>query len=334
MKLIKTLLFSIFISTAMLSCSKTTTTTDVTGNWIRKSDFDGVVRSEAVSFVINDKAYIATGYDGTSRLNDLWQYDAANNFWVQKADFPGTARNSAIAFTAAGKGYVGTGYDGVNKLKDFWQYNPTTNSWLRKNDFGGTARYDAVAFSILDAGYVATGFDGNYLKDFWQYNPTSDTWTQQVGFGGSKRMAAVAFTFNNKGYICTGTNNGSPVNDFWEYDPLTSAWTEKRKISNVSDDTYDDAYTIVRSNAVAFIIDNKAYVTTGENGSLLNTTWEYDFASDVWTNKTIFQGSVRTGAVAFGLTTGGYVTTGRSSTLNFDDLRQFLPTQAENDNDD
>ncbi len=335
---IKTLLFSALIFSSLISCKKTTTTADVTGNWVRKSDLDGVVRSEAVSFVLNDKGYVSTGYDGTSsgtsRLNDLWQYDAANNFWIQKADMPGVPRNSAIAFTSAGKAYVGTGYDGVDKLKDMWEYTPSTNTWERKKDFSGTARYDAVAFAILDTGYIATGFDGNYLKDFWQYNSITDTWTQKVGFGGSKRTAAVSFVYNNKAYICTGTNNGTTVNDLWQYDPLTSAWTEKRKISNVSADSYDDDYSIVRSNAVAFIIDNKAYITTGENGSLLTTTWEYDFASDVWTKKLSFQGSARTGAVAFSLTAGGFVTTGRSSTYSFDDLRQFFPTQSENDNDD
>ena len=57
-------------------------------------------------------------------------------------------------------------------------------------------------------------------------------------------------------------------------------WTELRQIANISTDSYDDNYAdIVRSNAVGFIIGDKAYITTGENGSLLSTTWEYDFAN-------------------------------------------------------
>ena len=147
-------------------------------------------------------------------------------------------------------------------------------------------------------------------------------------------MAAVAFVHNNKGYICTGTDNGTAVNDLWAYDPSTAAWTELRKISNISTDSYDDNYTdIVRSNAVAFTIGDKAYITTGENGSLLSTTWEYDFANDVWASKTAFEGAARTGAVAFSVNNGGYVTTGRSSTIPFDDLREFFPDQTYNVND-
>lgn len=334
MKATNTILFLTIVSVSIFSCKKdSSTTSDTTGNWISKSDFDGVARSEAVSFVVADKAYIGMGYDGTSRLKDLWQYDAVKNFWQQRADLPGAPRNSAVAFAAGGKGYVGTGFDGANKLKDMWQYDPASNSWLKKNDFGGSARYDAVAFSILDKGYISTGFDGNYLKDFWQYDPETDTWTQTPGFGGSKRMAAIAFVHNNKGYICTGIDNGAVVSDLWEFDPSTAAWSEKRKITNVSDDSYDDAYSIVRSNAVAFVIGDKAYITGGENGALLNTTWEYDFANDLWTNKTDFEGSARTGAVSFSVSDGGFVTTGRSSTNPFDDLREFFPDQTYNAND-
>lgn len=339
MKTKQTLLLLSIISSGILSCGKGSSTTTIIGNWVTKAEFDGNVRSEAVSFVINDTAYISTGWDGTnnaiSRMNDLWKYDAVKGGWIQMADFPGIPRSSAIAFAVSGKGYVGTGFDGVNtKLKDMWQYDPAANSWVQKNDFAGSARYDAVGFGILDKGYIATGFDGAWLKDFWQYDPVDDSWTLQPGFGGSKRMAAVSFVYKNKGYICEGTNNGTAVNDFWAYDPSTSAWTQLRQISNISTDTYDDLYTdIVRSNAVAFIIGDKAYITTGENGSLLASTWEYDFANDQWTGTQAFEGAARTGAVAFSISLGGFVMTGRSSTISFDDLRQFFPGQTYNAND-
>ena len=325
------------ISLLIGSCTKTSSTsTDTSGNWVKRSDFEGVTRSEAVSFVIGDTAYIGTGYDGTNRLGDLWSYDQVNNFWRQEAHMPGTGRSSAIAFSAAGNGYIATGYDGLNMLQDVWQYSPINNSWSRKNDFTGGARYDAVGFGISDKGYVSTGYDGNYLKDLWQYDPTSDLWAQQISMGGSKRSAAVAFVFNNKAYVCTGSNNGSTtgVNDLWVYDPTaTPVWTEKRKISNVSPDAYDDAYAIIRSNAVAFVMNGKGYVTTGENGAVLNDTWEYDFTNDLWGKKTAFEGVARTGATAFSLKDRGYVLTGRSSTTPFDDIREFFPLDAYNAND-
>jgi N-acetylneuraminic acid mutarotase len=334
MKTTQTLLLMGILSFAIISCKKSASTTTIVGNWVNKGEFDGVGRSEAVTFVINDTAYIGTGFDGTNRLADVWKYDAVKDGWTQVAQFPGIARSSAVAFVASGKGYVGTGFDGVNKLKDMYQYDPASNTWTQKADFAGSARYDAVSFGILDKGYLGTGFDGNYLKDFYVYDPNDDSWTLQPGFGGSKRMAAATFVYKNKGYVVTGVNNGTPVNDFWVYDPSTTNWTALRQIANISADTYDDLYTdIIRSNAVAFTIADKAFVTTGENGSILSTTWEYDFTNDQWTSTQAYEGSPRTGAVSWSISLGGYVGMGRSSTNAFDDLRIFHPGETYNAND-
>ncbi len=336
---ISTVAFALLIT----SCTKSDSSDDdVTGNWIRRSDFEGVARSEGSSFVIGNMAYVTTGYDGTNRLKDLWQYDPAQNSWTQKADLPGTARSSAVGFAIGDKGYIGTGYDNTaTKLKDFWEYNSVTNAWLQKADFGGSARYDAVGFAISGKGYISTGYDGNYLKDLWEYTPGATsadpgTWAVKISMGGSKRAGAVAVVYNNRGYIFSGNNNGSStdVNDLWEFDPTAATpWTEKRKISNASDDDYDDNYAIIRSNGAAFVMNNKAYLVCGENGGLLATTWEYDFATDTWTNKTSFEGVAREGVIGFSVSDRGYILTGRSSSTLFDDIREFHPTEDYNSAD-
>lgn len=321
--------------TILPSCkNNTSASTAVIGDWQNRSSLDGVARSEAVSFVIGDSAYLATGYDGTNRLKDLWQYDPALNSWRQKAEMPdgASARSSAVAFTLNNKGYVGTGYDGANLLNDFWQYDPAKNSWAKRADFAGSARRDAVGFSVMGKGYISTGFDGNYSKDFWQYDDASDSWMQMISFGGEKRFGAVAFVYKNKAYICTGNNNGvtSTVNDLWVFDPTAPAgsnWTEKRRISNVSDDTYDDAYTdITRTNAAAFVIGDFAFLATGNNGgAAMATCWQYDFSQDIWTKKTNFENSAREGAVGFTVSGRGYIATGMSGNSQFDDIMEFLP---------
>lgn len=330
---------SMALSPVLSSCSKSTSTT-ILGNWVTQSEFDGVARSEAVSFVIGDTAYIGTGFDGTNRLNDMWSFSStagATGFWFQEADFPGVARSSAVAFALNNKGYVGTGYDGVNNLKDFWKFDPTANTWTRVADFGGSARYDAVGFSVVNKGYVSTGYDGNYLKDLWQYDDVSNTWSQQVGMGGFKRSGAVVFVYNNKAYIVTGNNNGqtATVNDFWRFDPTaTPTWTALRAITNVSTDTYDDLYTdITRTNAAAFVMGDFAYITTGNNGGVMTSTWQYDFSNDTWLSKTAYEGAAREGAVGFSVNGVGYVGTGRSSNTPFDDLRLFQPNAAYNSAD-
>jgi N-acetylneuraminic acid mutarotase len=321
-------------------CSKSTTA-DATliGNWKRTDDFEGLARSEAVSFSIGNYGYVCTGTATIDRFRDLWQYDPAQRNWSQMADLPGAARNSAVAFSIGTKAYVGTGYDGSNMLTDFWEYDQTTNQWTEKADFAGGARYDAVGFAVNGKGYIGCGFDGNYLKDIWEYTPGTTVadpgvWVHKASVGGSKRSAAMAFVVNNNAYIMGGNNNGEIQQDLWEYDQTNNIWNEKAKVYNYSTDTYDDSYgTIPRQNAVTLVMNGLVYLSTGENGAITSITWQYDPGSDRWTQKTAFEATARTGAVAFTIGTRGFVVTGRNGSLVMDNAYEFLPNDAKVDND-
>ncbi len=324
----------------LAGCTKSgTSTNDNNGNWVTMSEFANKPRSEAVAFTIGDTTYIGTGYDGEKNLRDFLKYN--NNGWSQIADLPAdaAARSSAVAMVIGGKGYVGTGFDGNYRLDDFWQYDPATGSWLRRksltspNPSISLARRDAVAFAVKGKGYIATGNDGGALKDVWQYDPGSDSWTEKKTFGGSKRTEAVAFVIGDSAYIATGTNNGELKNDFWVYNPDKDDWTEKRKIANVSDEDYDNDYDIVRSNAIAFVMNNKAYVATGSKGGLAQDCWEYNPVTDLWKKKQDFKGVARTGAVGFTLKGQGYLGLGRTASLQLDNLFRFDPDATYNKND-
>ena len=339
-------LLSFFLVFTLFSCHKDSVPFTQDGNWVTRSQLNGPGRSEASGFTIGDFAYLGTGWDGLNkRYSDFWKYDPDNDNWSQVQSLPDSAaRSSAIGMSAAGLGFVGTGYDGFNYLKDFWQYDPAANTWTRKADFIGGARYEAVGFGIGNFGYVGTGFDGsNALKDFYKYDPGSDTWTV-IGFSGNKRYSAVTFVYKDKAYLVTGINSGVTVSDFWVFDPAASQanWSELRHITNYSSDNYDDGYTnIMRSNAAAFVITgtnsgDKAYISTGENGALYTFTWEYDFVTDLWKEKTPFEGPATTGAVGFNVKNRGYIATGRSGSgqnAQSDFLREFHPDEVVNPND-
>jgi len=332
--LFSALIFSMLIILASGCSSDDEKETELVGNWIELSDFEGVPRSDAVAFVVNGKAYVGTGYDGEDRLNDFWEYDPVVNNWTKKADFPGTPRNGAVGFGTDTKGYVGTGYDGTNKLNDFWEYDPATDTWDSVATFEGSARYGAVAFSINNLGYVATGYDGNTLKDLWEYDPAADAWTQKISLGGGKRRDAVAFVVNGKGYITTGIDNGIYEDDLWEYDPTTNTWDGKRDIANVSDSEYDDDYSNIKgTNKVGFAVGGKGYVSTGGQGTAGKVTWEYNPATDLWVQRTSLEASGRIDAVGFAIDDLGYVVSGRNGSFYFDDLWGFYPTAAQVDLD-
>ena len=302
---------------------------DLVGNWKARSDFDGVARNSAASFVIGNSGFVCGGYKSTKpyRLQDLWEYDATTNSWQQRADCPGVARNSAVGFEAGGKGYYGTGYNENDEyLKDFWEYDPSANTWSAvAATFPGSARHSAIAFGLNGKGYVGTGYDDNYLKDFYCYDPSDGSWTQVTGYGGAKRYGGSVFVIGNTAYIVCGSNSQGYVRDMWAFNG--TSWTEKRKIANVSDESYDNDYNIIRSFGSAFSVGGRGFVTCGTSGTLRNDTWEYDPVQDLWTEKSNFEGLSRQQAVSFTINGRGFVTTGTSSSNRFDDLWEFFPDE-------
>ena len=320
----------VFLLGILQSCSDDDEDSLERGNWISRSVFDGTPRSSSVSFVINGKGYMGTGFDGDDYLNDFWEYNMDGNYWVQKASFPGLARSSAVGFANSTKGYLGTGYDSDtgNELSDFWEYNPNTNTWIQKADFGGGNRREAVSFSANENGYIGTGFDGeNDRKDFWKYDPTLDEWTEILGYGGSKRRGATTFKVNEKVYLLTGVSNGLYVEDFWEFNAISEEWIKKKDID------YEDDYNIIRSDAVGFSINNKGYVSCGYNQGALGTIWEYDPTLDFWERLSSLEATPRQDPISFSDNNRAFVLLGRTGGLYLDDNYEFKPNELYNEDD-
>src|SRR5579862_5085793 len=322
------------ISVVLTSCQSSAVPYTQDGNWVYRGDFDAIPRSEAVSFVINDSAYVGMGVDANFiRYNDLWSFDPVTFNYSQLASCPGVARNSAVGFSVNGEGYVATGYDGYNMLSDCWQFDPVGNAWTQKASFIGSGRYDAIAFSVGNYGYVGTGYDGNYKKDFYRYDPSSDSWSASISYPGHTRTQAITFVYNDSAYVVTGNSSGSVVNDFWRFDPNlddASQWRQLRNITNSSPGTYDDGYTTIeRSNGVGFVLKNtkigdRAFIATGINGALMNQTWAYNFATDLWNEMTSLPAN-RQGAIGFSVSGRGFVGLGLSGNTPLSDLTEFQP---------
>lgn len=281
---------------------------------------------------------------------------AASGSWTSIANFPGQPRSNAIGFAIGGTGYIGSGLanDGATALADFYAYNPTTGSWTQIDSIhdaqGSYPRYDAAAFGFDTVGYVLTGTDGfNYFSDVWKYSPSVGHWIQQGHQPGSTRSGAITWVYQGTGYLVTGYTpnpkyaNANSAYDFWSFNPNSAdsnnAWSRKHDISNTNSGTFDDGYTnIVRKNGVGFVElgvngRDKGYVTLGAtNGTDVSFTWEYDFQSDTWTEKTPYEGTAREGAVGFTVQNRGFVATGlnKGSQAAFTDCEEFFPLQVYN----
>lgn len=198
----------------------------VTQTWSQKSDFTGEARRQAVSFVLDDIAYVGTGIAASGLKKDMYKYNPATNTWAQLNDFTGSARKEAVAFTMGPEAYIGTGDDGV-MLNDFWHYDVWADSWTQKANMPALPRKGAVGWGIFPNGYICTGEDNtfNYSNELWEYNYWLDSWTQQPSLPGPGRSNAVAFVLNGLGFVGTGYN-GIFLNDLYAFTPTLSTGFE------------------------------------------------------------------------------------------------------------
>ncbi|NOR86094.1 MAG: hypothetical protein GQ527_00650, partial [Bacteroidales bacterium] len=271
--------------------------------WIQKEDLGsgatGVKRTGAVSFAISGKIYIGLGKDGSTYLQDLWEYDTIAETWSQKADFTGVSRTGAFAMVMNNKAIVGTGETaGGSRTNTVYSFEPVNNVWTQKANFAGGSRSFASAFSTGTRGYVVGGDDGSFQADLWEYNINGDSWIGRQAFPGTARMKAVAFAIGSMGYYGTGDiGAGTASKDFWEYDVSTGIWTQ-----------IVDFPGTARVGALGAATASMGYLGLGNDGGFLVDFWSFDGA--FWTQQADFSGNARELAVAAAAGNKVYVGTG------------------------
>jgi hypothetical protein len=121
--------------------------------WTKMMDFPGTSRPNPVSFVIDNKAYVGLGHDGTMGYPDFWEYDPGTNVWTRKADYPGDVQPYSIGFAINSNGYAGSGSTAGS---DFFEYNPLTNFWTAKADLPEPLVYSVATLSYFSRGLCNT----------------------------------------------------------------------------------------------------------------------------------------------------------------------------------
>ncbi|PZF72675.1 Kelch repeat-containing protein [Taibaiella soli] len=274
--------------------------------WTPKANFPltgGI--TGCTSFGIGDKGYVGMGMVsvGNGYTSNFWEFNPATNSWTQKASYGGGINWGASNFVIGDRGYVAGGFDGSYWSTNMWSYAPTSNTWRHEANFGPQhLRTGSFGFSIGEKGYIGSGFDMYHLVDVWEYDSQTGTWSQKADFTGTGRDAAVGFSIGNKGYVGTGKDGNGGTSDFLQYDQATNSWTQKASFPGDP-----------RTDAVGFSIGNKGYIGTGTypfsgnyNG-LTNDFWEYNPATDAWTQKANFGGGLRANAIGFASNGRGYV---------------------------
>lgn len=217
-------------------------------------------RQFAVSFVIDDKAYVAGGLylnNWYNPMGSFYEYDPTNNSWTSKSSML-VPSYGGVGFTSGGKGYVCMGYDGSGHSYKLSEYDPANNSWMAKSDFPATPRGTACCFTIGNNTYIGAGLVGSntYYNDFYCYNSDSDAWHQISSFPGPAFEGGRGLSIDGKGYVIGGHNASGDINTIYEYDPSNDTWT---KLKN-----YPGGGITYLS---AFAIGSRAYAGVGWQGS-------------------------------------------------------------------
>jgi N-acetylneuraminic acid mutarotase len=85
-----------------------------------------VPRADAATFVVNNKAYVVGGSTGATpneatAINEVWEFDPANDAWRKLNNFRGGNREGAIGFAIGEDGYVALGKTRTTVFSDVWQ---------------------------------------------------------------------------------------------------------------------------------------------------------------------------------------------------------------------
>lgn len=294
-----------------------TLTAPASNAWTIKAPVSANLRENAVGFSVLSKGYIGTGFNGTTHLNDFWEYDQISDTWTQKANFGGGNRSEAVGFAVGTKGYITTGWNGTTHSADCWEFDPVANTWTARANFPGAARRNAVGFSVGARGYVGTGFNGTTrYSDFYEYNPATNSWQVRTAFPGVAREGAVGFGFGGRGYLGTGFSGSARLADFYEFNPTTNAWQIRSAFPGT-----------IRSEAVGFQIGNaRGYIGTGLNGTTrFSDFYEFNPATNAWLARTNFSGTSRNSAVGLSIGNKGYIGTGSNSLFRYNNFYEYDP---------
>lgn len=251
--------------------------------------------------------------------------EPAASGWQRTSDFPGGYSSDSPVFTIGTKGYV--------LESDFWEFDLATGMWTEKTDMPASeSDENAFSFAIGGKGYVGTGGLTVYTKDVFEYDPATDSWTKMNDFPATARYGTASFAIGDKGYVIGGDDHTMPeettpnsfLHEVWEYTPATDTWVQKADFPGHG-----------RANSVSFSINGKGYIGTGyyvehndglAAGIQLKDFWEYDPATDKWSQKADFPGGERYEATGFALNGKGYLGTGFHSPMEkYSDWWEYDP---------
>ena len=201
--------------------------------WSQIESFPGGKRFGAMSFTLDNEAYIVGGITqigaGYKVYQGVWKFNPQQGDWDSLGVYPAGPVYGGISFVQGDTAYIGLGADeGGNRSADLWAFSPKTNTWTKKKQFPGETRNFAFSFVTETFAYIGGGHSGTaYLGDFWRFDPGMNTWKSMNNYGGKGRVGQMAFSLKGTGFVGGGDDGTNFYDDFYEYDEANDKWLTK-----------------------------------------------------------------------------------------------------------
>jgi hypothetical protein len=181
-------------------------------------------RDRHAAFVFGNSFYVHGGFDGRSRVADMYGFDFSTMTWrvIDTSSSAGrvpSARHSHSAVVHGHSLYIAFGYDGSYK-SDIHEYDFVQSRWSAVPAAGRRprARYRATAAVHKKYMIVYGGHDGvRHLSDTSIFDLECKTWSSLITEGPSPvpRDSHVSVVHGSSMFVFAGSS-GSAMNDFQE----------------------------------------------------------------------------------------------------------------------
>jgi hypothetical protein len=185
---------------------------------------------------IGDAFVLFGGYDGSSYLNDTWEYDFGSDTWtpISPPTSPPVRAYGGMVYDSLNQVVVLFGGQNslVGYLWDTWEYDVATNTWSETTPVPspGSLVSNSMTFHSLQGETVVVGQNwGTSTMETWSYNAGLNAWTNRNPSPNltPRDSSAVSYMSSVDRVALYGGSLGlSFYGDTWEYDWSTNSWTQ------------------------------------------------------------------------------------------------------------
>jgi len=242
--------------------------------WSTKTVYPISVGSCGAAGVYNGKIYTAGGYTGAANVANTYEYDPILDTFTAKTAMPNARRDGGTAYIGQYMYYVaGMGGSYTNTT---YRYDMSADTWSTMAAYPLSLHTPACAaddtYLYMFCGYQSSGNTTLCYK----YNTITNSWSRITNYPYALRMAKAIWDGGDYIYVMGGFTTGSIAN-VYRYSISGNSYTA---MSPLPVSRYGGQVSID-------IINGKIWYTGRLTGStVVNTTYEYDIATDTWSTVT------------------------------------------------